>query len=58
MVLLILAFIILAPTIPVVLFGLAASSNIRAFFGMNILAFGGIFMAFYLVHLSGIFPGY
>jgi hypothetical protein len=30
----------------------------RAFLGYNILAFGGIFMAFYVVHLTGVIPGY
>jgi hypothetical protein len=30
----------------------------RAFLGYNILAFGGIFTAFYAVHLTGIIPGY
>ena len=47
------ALIFLAPLIPVILIGLIACDRCRAFLGYNILAFGGMIMVGYLVHLAG-----
>jgi hypothetical protein len=53
----ILLFILLPMLIPAAILFLSMRAT-RAFLGYNILAFGGIFMAFYAVHLTGIIPGY
>ena len=53
-----LALILLAIFIVPLSVACLVTSNGRAFLGYTALLFSGIYMAFYTVHLTGIFPGY